>query len=91
MNIRAGPAFRPSLEGIVRFKRAGALRLLGQTHFGQLVSEKPAAEDARRADKPDNSEQLRTTPNNAEQRRTSGVLSGVPERPGLWAFFGGRF
>jgi len=36
----------------------------------------------------------RTTPhtaNNCGQRRTSGVLFGVPERPDLLAFFGGRF
>ncbi len=76
------PAIGPALKRIVRFKRACDLRFSGQTHSGQLVSGKSAADGPPKANTTNN-------PNTRGQHRTSGVLFGVPERPGLPALFQG--
>ncbi len=69
-NCWTGPRFGPALKRIVQFKRAGTLRLSGQTDSGQLVSENAVAEGSRLGNKT----------NKPGQRRTIAVLSGVPER-----------
>lgn len=80
-NCWTGPRFGPASKRIFRFKGAGTLRISGQTDSGQLVFVKSAADGPRLANKT----------NKSGQRRTVGVLSGVPEGPISPAFLRGPF